>query len=106
MARIGAKLLVLLTVLLMPLGMTVAPAIAHSAPTATMPMEHCPESAPGQDIKDGFALCTMACSAALPALDFGEDQPLRIVCMPDAPGTAERLRGLHPETATPPPKRS
>ena len=100
-----AKLLVLLAVLFMPLGMTPAVAAGHSA-HAAMPMQHCPEQAPAHRGKAGFVECTMACSAALPAAEVSQDQPQLIVCMPDRPGVAQQLDGLHPETATPPPKHS
>jgi len=99
------KLVVLLAVLLMPFGMTApAAAAAQHAPTA-MPMGHCPEESPSQR-KAGFVECTMACSAALLATSFGPREPLAIVCAPDEPAIAQRLHGLHPETETPPPKRS
>ena len=106
MTRMFAKLLILVAVLLMPLGM--APAASAPVPQhrAGMPMNHCPEQAPSHETKGAFAECTMACSAALPAVDAPSDEPLRIVCTPDRPEVVQRLHGLHPETATPPPKRS
>jgi hypothetical protein len=99
------RFFLLIAVLLMPFGMTPAAAAGHSAHMA-MPMSHCPEPAPNHSGKAGFVECTMACSAALPAGEVAQDQPLLIVCMPDRPGVARQLDGLHPETATPPPKRS
>ncbi|HJU77775.1 MAG TPA: hypothetical protein VJ597_07615, partial [Sphingomicrobium sp.] len=92
--------------MLMPLGMTVAPAAAHHRTAAAMPMEHCPEPAPSHDTKSGFVECTMACSAALPAV--GSPVPMRplILCGPVESSLSNRLQGLHPDTATPPPKRS
>jgi hypothetical protein len=106
-ARLIAKLLVLLAVLLMPLGMSAAPAAAaHHTPSASMPMQHCPEQAPSHNSKGGFAECTMACSAALPAVDLPKEEQLPVSCAPIAPTVAQMLDGLHPDTATPPPKRS
>ena len=103
MARL-LSLLALIAVLLMPLGMT--PASAHHQPAAGMAMPHCPEQAPKHDSKGAFAECTMACSAALPAAELQQEQHLPIACAPAPPAVAQILRGLHPETATPPPKRS
>jgi hypothetical protein len=105
-----SRLLVMLAVLLMPFGMAAAPA-APAAPvqphhSAAMPMEHCPDPTPAEKGKLGFAACTMVCSAALPALDSTRGGPLLIACVPQASIAAPQLRGLHPETATPPPKRS
>lgn len=100
------KFLALIAVLLMPLGMTSAPAAAHHQPTAGMPMPHCPEQAPKHDTKGAFAECTMACSAALPAAELPQEQYLLIACVPTTSAVAQILRGLHPETATPPPKHS
>lgn len=107
MVRLIAKLLVLVAVLLMPLGMSAAPATpAHHGTSARMPMEHCPDQAPSHDSKRGFGECTMACAAALPAADLPPDQHLLIARTPTAPADAQILRGLHPDTATPPPKSS
>ena len=102
------KLLTLVAVLLLPLGMNSAPAAAatHHGSMASMPVEHCPEQSPKHVGKAGFVECTMACSAALPAADFRGHDPLMIACTPVEPCVADRLHGLHPETATPPPKRS
>jgi len=100
------KLMLLLAVLLMPLGMATAPASTRDAPATAMPMSHCSDNQPGHAPKSGVAECTMACSAALPAVDVGGGSPLTIVCVPVRPAVAQRLHGLHPETATPPPKRA
>jgi hypothetical protein len=102
-----SRLLLLIAVLLMPLGMAPAPASApdHSM-IAGMPMGHCPDQGSRNDAKQGVHECTMACAAALPATEARDDAPLLIVCEPILPDAAERLHGLHPETATPPPKRS
>jgi len=101
-----ARLALLIAVLLMPLGMTPAPAAAHEHAMASMPMGHCDDGAAKHQSKAGLAECTMACSAALPAADLPRDGAPMIVCMPVRPVTAHVLHGLHPETATPPPKRS
>ena len=104
------RLLALVAVLLMPLAMQPAVAAAAPAPAQhqqmAMPMEHCPEQAPGHDRKGGFAECTMACSAALPAAGPVADRSRVVVCAPSVAAAAQMLRGLHPDTVTPPPKRS
>ena len=100
------KLVALMAVLLMPFGMTAAPAAPMQRQSASMPMEHCPEQEPKHAGKAGFMECAMACSAALPAADFATDQPVLIVCAPTETEAAQILHGLHPDTATPPPKRS
>ena len=102
-----ARLILLIAVLLMPFGMTPAAADSgdHHA-TMHMPAGHCPDQDSSGAGKAGIAACTMACSGALPASEaFGaEDISLRreiVVTALIAP-----LCGLHPDTATPPPKRS
>lgn len=99
------RLLALLAVLLMPLGMqpaAAAPAQHHAA----IPVQHCPEPAPGHDMKGGMVECTMACSAALPAADWPLEEPLRIASAPIEPTAVHVLYGLHLDPATPPPKHS
>ena len=100
-----SKLVALIAVLLMPFGMTAAPAAPAQHPAA-MAMAHCPEQAPKHADKAGFMECAMACSAALPASEFASEQPMLIVCAPTDTEAAQILHGLHPDTATPPPKRS
>jgi len=101
------RLLVLVAVLLMPIDMAAAGAtpLRHSD-SAEMPMGHCPDNTPMSRGKAGIVECTMACSAALPAADVAADAPIEIVCQRLQPSIAQRLDGLHPETATPPPKRT
>ena len=104
--RMLARLVLLIAVLLMPLGMAPAAATAthEHADMASMPMGHCDEKAPSHHMKGGIADCAMACSAALPAAELVRDEPPLPACSP-APRVAEQaLHGLHPETATPPPK--
>lgn len=100
------KLLTLLAVLLLPLGMSVAPAATVQHHAATLPMQHCPDQAPTRDAKPGFVECMMACSAALPAADLDRAEPLPIACPPERADVVRQLHGLQPETATPPPKRT
>jgi adenosylmethionine-8-amino-7-oxononanoate aminotransferase len=104
--RALVKLLALFAVLLLPLGMTPAAATATHHPMASMPMQHCPEQGSGHQSKTAFAACTMACSAALPALDRCAAQPLTVARERVRPSLAQQLSDLHPDIATPPPKRS
>jgi len=97
------RLIAIIAVLLMPLEM--APIAANQAPhhEMSMAMQHCPEPG-GKHHKAAFAECTMACSAALPAAEFARDEIVPGACEPVAATTQPVLNGLHPETATPPPK--
>jgi hypothetical protein len=104
---LATKLLVLLAVLLMPLGMAMAATTAHHEhAAASMPVEHCPDRAPQHDMKGGLAACTMACSSALPAADLSRSEPPPAAYVPAAPSVIMSLHGIHPDTATPPPKLS
>jgi hypothetical protein len=105
MRSVALKLLLLLAVLLMPLGMAPA-AAAMPSHSASMPMGHCPDQAPKHDMKGGIAECTMACAGALPAADLARDEPITLACERAVAIIQHELRGLHPETATPPPRLS
>ena len=102
------KLLVLIAVLIMPFGMSAAPASsAHNAPATSMPMGHCPDQGSGHDgTKGGIAECTMACAAALPVVVRPSGYRLKLVPEPTFAVASRSLHGLHPDTATPPPKLS
>ena len=101
------KLLALIAVLLMPFGMAPAMAEHHGqVSTSSMPTKHSPEQKPNHVSKGAFAECTMACSAALPAVDRSSEQPSVAEAVPARPAAMRQLYGLHPETATPPPKLS
>jgi hypothetical protein len=108
MARLIAKLLLIVAMLSMPFGMTAAAGSAHHDAMAMgdTSMRHCPDQGSGHNMKGGIAECTMACAAALPAADATNGGPPLIICDPVLPGTAQRLHSLHPDIATPPPKRS
>ncbi len=97
------RLIAIVAVLLMPLGMAPSAANQASHHGMGMAMQHCPEPA-GKYHKDAFAECTMACSAALPAAEFARDEVAPASCELAAPTAQPVLHGLHPETATPPPK--
>jgi len=98
-----AKLGIIVAVLLMPFGMTPASgAVHHGMATA---MEHCPQPDSSKHAPKGaMDGCTMACASALPAVDpvRADRVPLRDV--PVAAPVVAEFHGLHPDTATPPPK--
>jgi hypothetical protein len=107
MAGLIAKLLALVAVVLMPLCMSAAPgATPHHGMSASMP-SHCPEQPAGSHGKAGIAECTMICSATLPAADMCRDAPMLTIAglLPEQL-LALSLRGIHPDTATPPPRHS
>lgn len=106
MASALIRLFALVAVLMMPFGMQPAHAARTIDHSASMPMQHCPEQAPRHDPKGAFAECTMACSAALPAADRADDRPPLLICAPSEAAAVRIMHGLHPDTATPPPKRS
>ena len=101
------KLLVLIAVLLLPLGMAPAGAVAAHAPMAMgMASGHCPDQDSHHPAKGGIAECTMACAGALPAADLARHEPLLVIHETIQPAPAHRLNDLHPDIATPPPKHS
>jgi hypothetical protein len=104
MRLIMVRLISLVAVLLMPLAMSAAPAAAEHHHSASMPMQHCPEQGMGHASKSAFADCTMACSSALPAVDRIEEPAISHWAPLLVEPRVSELRGLHPETATPPPR--
>jgi hypothetical protein len=109
-SKIVGRLLVALAVLLMPVGMyPVAGAPVVYDPAAmpmSMPMQHCPDHGSKHSTNGAFAECTMACSSALPAEDCVQQEPAAFHQSPVAPVAVVVLDGLHPDIATPPPKRA
>ena len=100
-----ARMVLLVAVLLMPLGMTPSAAsAAHHTMAAGMPMEHCPDQAPRHDPKGALVQCAMACAAAVPASTASAEERRLVALETVMPGLTQRLHGLHPETATPPPR--
>jgi hypothetical protein len=98
------RLIALLAVVLMPLGMSAAPAAPLHAHPAMMPMNHCSDKDSSCHGSGPLADCTMACSSALPAQDLPSESPPLAVFVPVFPILAQTLHGLDPDTATPPPK--
>lgn len=100
-----ARLLLIAAILFMPIGMAApAAALSPDARTALSAMEHCSEEGTADHRQGGVDECTMACAAALPAIDRTDGQSLAPVAAPSLRVLAAPLTGLHPETATPPPR--
>ena len=100
------RLALLLAMLLMPLGM--APLAAGPTPGAAQheAMGHCPDNGSSDTAGGGIVECTMACAGALPAAGHGAHDPLPMPRERTRRLASHQLDGLHPETATPPPKSS
>ena len=101
------RLLLLLAVLLMPVGMepaASAPMASHHIMMTTTAMERCPDQSGEHQHNNGLAMCSMACASALPAQELVRGEaPIRRPELVTAM-TVQALDGIHPETATPPPK--
>ncbi|NUR14145.1 MAG: hypothetical protein HOQ20_20215 [Bradyrhizobium sp.] len=100
--RFIARLALLVAVLLMPFGMTPTVGQPTVSPGASMP--HCPDPLSRDHRKSGIAECTMACSAALPAVGVAVEEPLAITPARPTIALATILRGILPDISTPPPK--
>ena len=108
MRSVLLRLFAALAALLMPFGMTAAPAepIHHQqmamAVPMPMPMQHCPESAPGSN--GALVHCAMACSAALPTISSTEPFAYPVVRSSPHIPALKTLSGIEPAVATPPPR--
>jgi hypothetical protein len=101
------RLLTLLALALMPFGMGAASAApAHHAPAAAT-AGHCGEHGrqPGKQSPENATDCAISCSMLLAAESRIEDPVPPVRLLPVRP-LADRQTGLHPDTATPPPKLS
>jgi hypothetical protein len=99
------RLLALISVLLMPFGMSAAPAApATGDHAASMPVDHCGDIPAEKDIGGGLADCAMPCSSALPATDLAPTALEPNARSVDGPWIERRLAGVLMEIATPPPK--
>lgn len=103
------RLLTLLAFVLMPFGMTGAPAyaqpVADSHSAMTMGAGHCDE----HPVKDKAPSSKMDCTATCTALPAADAWVPLSVLKPTAPRTlaiAAPFSGIEPEIATPPPRLS
>ena len=105
-----SKLLLLLSVMFMPFGMSSAGASAasmdHHAMMGAAAMEHCPDQPSKPDRMDGMAMCAMACASALPAQEPAREQAPKKDHQLVVPMAERTMSGIQPEIATPPPKRA
>lgn len=102
---IVGRFFLLFAVLLMPIGMEPASA-ADQATMAGMVMEHCPGQSSKHQHSGGIVTCSMPCASALPAQELVRDEaPIRRSQLV-APLASPALEGIHPEIASPPPKRA
>ena len=107
MPTVFLRLLTLVALVLMPLGMGAASAApARHAPMAAT-TGHCSEqgSKPADQSSDQTIDCAMACSM-LATTEPGVEEPAPSLGLPSSRPLTERGTGLHPDTATPPPKLS
>lgn len=108
MRNAAIRLAVLVTLLFMPFGMTTA-ASAAPAPSHerhAMAMQHCPHQEPRHQADVGFAACTMVCSAALPAGELASTEETKPAPRQSFALVTDRLHGILPEIATPPPRQA
>lgn len=104
MRSLALRLLAFVAVLLMPFGMTAAPAASiHHEQMSAMPMQHCPDG-PRSVSTGAMADCSMACAAALPAADLTVVGSHPVSRSPADPSIVARLVGIELEIATPPPR--
>ena len=107
MSAVILRLLTLISLALMPFGMGAAGAApVHHAP-ATATTGHCDEQGgqPDETSSDRALDCAMACSM-LVAVEAPAPEPAPALRLPAGPTLSRRPVGLHPDTATPPPKLS
>jgi hypothetical protein len=101
------RLFTLLALVLMPFGMGAANAApAHHAAAAVAP-QHCDDQGgqPAEQSRDEVMDCAVSCSMLAVAQAHVEEPPVANPTL-TTPRLAKRGAGLHPDTATPPPKLS
>ena len=107
MASAVFRLLALIALVLMPIGMGAAPALAapdHHTMMTTAGAGHCdeqqdPDQAPAQHQMDCTAACAAIAAPAAPVV-----APTFKPTAPRTIGVAAPFTGIEPEIATPPPK--
>lgn len=105
MAAAVIRLLTLLALVLMPLGMAGAPAMAHAMPAqySMASTGHCDEQ-PGQDRAPASKMDCAAMCTALPATDAPAPASVLKPTAPRTDGVVALFEGREPEIATPPPR--
>ena len=105
MASAVFRLLALVALVIMPLGMSSAPALAGAVDHAAAPAGHCDEQPVQDEAPQSKMDCTAMCTA-IPAADVPTSAP---ALQPKAPRTmaiSAPFSGVEPEIATPPPRRA
>jgi hypothetical protein len=99
------RLLTLLALVLMPFGMGAANAAPAHHVAAAEVAQHCDDKRgqPAEQSRDEAMDCAVSCSMIAVAQAQVKEPPVAHPIL-TAPRLAERGAGLHPETATPPPK--
>ncbi|HEY0628955.1 MAG TPA: hypothetical protein VGD23_06465 [Sphingomicrobium sp.] len=99
------RLLTLIALVLMPIGMTSAPAAASPMPDSHhMTSGHCDDLPDKEQAPASTMDCAAMCSA-IPAADQALPSPILKPQAPRVIGAAERFDGVILEIATPPPRR-
>ena len=108
MRNAAVKLATLVALLFMPLGMSAAASAPSTAAHGhqAMAMKHCADEQqqPRHHDEMGFATCTMVCASALPAGELARPAEPIMAAQPELALATDRLRGVLPEIATPPPR--
>ena len=107
MAAMLFRLLALVALVLMPLGMAGAPAIAQQMPMdhAAMGARHCDEQ-PGQGKAPASKMDCAAMCTALPAADGPAPAARMRLAAPRTIVIVALFAGIEPEIATPPPRQA
>lgn len=104
MRTFALRLLTLIALVLMPFGMSAAPAASVDHQGMAMPVQHCPEP-PSKPLSTGLvAQCSMACASALPAAELEPlaSQPAQPLVL--RPSAQRALPAIALEIDTPPPR--
>ena len=105
MAAAIIRFLALVALMLMPLGMSAAPAMAQTvpAPHAMAPAGHCDEQPEPNKAPEPQLGCTAMCTA-IPAAEAPALAPMIKPVAPRSVSIVVPFSGFEPEIATPPPR--
>ena len=103
MAAAFIRLLTLIALVLMPIGMAGAPAMAAPADHGMAAMNHCDDMPSEEQAPPAKMDCTAMCTA-LPAAEAPVLAPMLKPVAPRSLAVSAPFRGIEPEIATPPPR--
>ena len=103
MAAAVIRLLTLIALVLMPIGMAGAPAMAAPADHEMAAMNHCDEMPSDEPAPPAKMDCTAMCTA-LPAAEAPVLAPMLKPVAPRSIAISAPASGIEPEIATPPPR--